>query len=310
MDLRSFADAFAGRVEREGLACEGVIVSEGFEKVAERRWSPDRPRNIYSHTKSFTATAAGIAIAEGKLSLSDTLADCFPESVPENADERIYRITLRDLLTMSSGFGKPYLMGGNGFTGRRGGEGMPDLVGYMLSRPIKENPGERFEYSTADSILAGRMIEKKTGVMLQQYVYERILRPMGLPFPIWECCPIGHAIGGGGMFLRLAEMMTLGQLYLNGGVWSDGASIVPREFIAEATKKQIDNEDGKDYWRCGYGYQFWLSPYPDSYRADGAFGQITTVLPREGAVIAIQCPEEGDFGRVRLALHEEISARI
>ncbi|MCI7099739.1 MAG: hypothetical protein MR966_12735, partial [Lachnospiraceae bacterium] len=48
-------------------------------------------------------------------------------------------------------------------------------------------------------------------------------------------------------------------------------------------------EPSADPWHVGYGYQFWISPYPGSYRADGAFGQITTILPEKGLVVSIQC---------------------
>ena len=53
-----------------------------------------------------------------------------------------------------------------------------------------------------------------------------------------------------------------------------------------------------------------MSPYPDAYRADGAFGQITTVLPRRGMVVSIQCPETGDFPKVQAALHEEFLSQL
>ena len=73
----------------------------------------------------------------------------------------------------------------------------------------------------------------------------------------------------------------------------------------KAGAKHIDTNDvPNDPWRCGYGYQFWCSPYPGAYRADGAFGQITTILPEQGLVVAIQCPEIGDFATVKRSLHE------
>ena len=102
------------------------------------------------------STAVGLAIADGKLSLDDRLAEFFPEAVPENAQPELFEIRLRHLLMMSSGFHEPYLMGAN----RRAGVGAPDYVKYMLSRPVKVQPGSEFVYSTADSILAGRMVER------------------------------------------------------------------------------------------------------------------------------------------------------
>lgn len=79
---------------------------------------------------------------------------------------------------MSSGFHEPYLMGAN----RRAGVGAPDYVKYMLSRPVKVQPGSEFVYSTADSILAGRMVEKAVGKRLSEYLYERFLNPSDRAF--------------------------------------------------------------------------------------------------------------------------------
>jgi CubicO group peptidase (beta-lactamase class C family) len=124
---------------------------------------------------------------------------------------------------------------------------------------------------------------------------------------------MGHPCGGGGMCLTLDDMAKLGQLYLNEGVWN-GKKIVSLDWIKQATSKQIDTpvQDDND-WLCGYGYQFWLSPYSNAYRADGAHGQVTTVLPAAQLVVSIQCPEDFDnnmenqnFSKVRKVLHEEI----
>lgn len=64
------------------------------------------------------ALAVGFAVSEGKLSLADRLCDCFPEAVPDGAPPALLRVTLRDLLTMSSGFGRPYLMIAGGVRAR------------------------------------------------------------------------------------------------------------------------------------------------------------------------------------------------
>lgn len=301
MRLEKIFHEFIEYSEREKLYIEGIAIADEVQVLMEHHFIPDLPRNIYSHTKSYMATAAGIAMEEGKLSLDNRLADFFPEYLPKQADSRLSEITLRNLLTMSSGFHKPYLMGKD----RREGTGMPDYMEYMMSRPIICEPGSRFLYSTADSILAGRMIEKAVGMRLGGYLYEKLFRKLNQGWPQWENDPQGHPIGGGGMHMTLIDMMKLGQLYLAGGIWK-GEQLVSNNWIQEATKKQIDTEGEEDIWKCGYGYQFWMSPYPKAYRADGAYGQITTVLPEQNLVVAVQCPEYGDFEKVKQALHTKI----
>ncbi|MDO4293410.1 MAG: serine hydrolase [Eubacteriales bacterium] len=292
--------SFVQKVYEKRLGVEAVAVADTERILLEHHFTPDKARNIYSHTKSYMSTAAGIAISEGKLSLEDKLADFFPGSLPKNPQPELFDITLRHLLTMSSGFHHAYLMNAD----RRAGVGAPDYMSYMLSRKVEVKPGSAFVYSTADSILAGRMIEKAVGMRLSAYLYEKLFRHLGQGFPMWENDPEGHPIGGGGMFMKLSDMMKLGQLYLANGKWQ-GSQLVEPAWIREAVSCQIETpNEKKDKWVCGYGYQFWLSPYPGSYRADGAYGQITTVLPQKGLTVAVQCPEEGNFEQVKEALHE------
>ena len=290
---------FVKRAEAEGLKVEAAAVADGEKILFEHHFAPDKARNIYSHTKSYTVSAVGMAVSDGALSLDTRLADVFRSRVPDGADEALGEIRLRHLLTMSSGFGEALLMNAQ----RRAGVGAPDQLAYMLSRSVKEKPGTRFVYSSADSILAARMLEEATGRRIGEYLYERLFFKLGQGWPLWEHCPQGHANGGGGIHMRLADMLKLGQLYLNGGVWK-GERILDGAWVRECTSKQIDTPASDDVWSCGYGYQFWISPYPNSYRADGAYGQVTTVLPKAGLVTAVQCPEEGDFAAVKAALHE------
>ena len=307
MQYEGIMEEFVGRALAEELPIEAVAVADERELLFKHCFVPERARNIYSHTKSYMATAAGIAIDEGRLDLDARLADAFEEYVPQQPDDRLLRIRLRDLLTMSSGFGKPLLMGAD----RRAGAGFPDYIAYMMSQPMEYEPGERFVYSTADSILAGRMVEKAVGKHLGEYLYERLFSRLGQGWPLWENCPMGHPIGGGGMHMSISDMLKLGQVYLAEGLWQ-GERIVSEKWVKEATGFRISTGDGSDgnIWNCGYGYQFWLSPYPGSFRADGAYGQITTVLPDKGLVVAIQCPEAGDFDRVKTAVHEQIFTRL
>ena len=307
MNVEHLFQDFVEYVRDRQLFVEAVAVADENRVLLEHHFVPDHTRNIYSHTKSYMATAVGMALAEGRLTLEDRLADYFPESVPEDPDPRLLQITLRDLLTMSSGFGHPYLMGDD----RRQGIGFPDYMAYMMHLPMEQTPGTVFEYSTADSILAGRMVEKAVGENLAAYLYPRLFQKLGQGWPQWENDPMGHPIGGGGMYMSVRDMMKLGQLYLAGGTWQ-GERLLDSGWVREATRKQIETpqtENG-DIWRCGYGYQFWCSPYPKAYRADGAFGQVTTVLPENGLVIAVQCPEWGDFEKVKQALHTEIFSQL
>lgn len=159
MHVKNLFQDFVAYVKEQQLFVEAVAVADEKRVLMEHHFVPDHARNIYSHTKSYMVTAVGMALAEGRLTLEDRLTDYFPEYVPEDPDPRLLQITLRDLLTMSSGFGHAYLMGDD----RRRGVGFPDYMEYMMHLPMEQTPGTAFEYSTADSILAGRMVEKAVG---------------------------------------------------------------------------------------------------------------------------------------------------
>ena len=292
---------FVCRANREKEPVEAISVLLHNREVASYRWVDDRARDIYSHTKSFVSIAVGIAIEEGLLNLETRLAEIFPEDAAKNSDPRIHRITLRDLLMMASGFGVPLL---NNYSS------IPEnCLDYLMTRPILDTPGTKHVYSNGDTTLIGLMLEKTTGVSLGEYMYEKVLKPMDIPKPEWRKLPSGQEFGAGGMVLRLSDMMKLGQLCLAGGVWQ-GKRIVSEEWIREATKKQIDTLPS--LWNCGYGYQFKRSPYPDSYRAAGLFGQVTTVLPQIDAIVGIQCGENvsGSWEPIRLMLHEEVLSKM
>lgn len=289
---------FIERMKIENPGIEAIALGNQEEVLLEHHFVQVHSRNIYSHTKSFMSTAAGIALAEGALTLEDPLVKYFPEKVPDVHQKWLREIRFRHLLTMSSGFGQAYLM----IDDRRKGIGMPDYLEYMLSRPVQKKPGTEFDYSTADSHLAGLMLAKAVGKRLDVYLYEKLFQPLGIGYPVWECDPQGNVNGGSGLILNITDMMKLGQLYLADGMWK-GERLLSSLWIKEATRKQIDTKGG-DSWDCGYGYQFWMMPQKHAYRADGAYGQISFILPEQGYVVAIQCSEYGNFEKIKEALKE------
>lgn len=105
----------------------------------------------------------------------------------------------------------------------------------------------------------------------------RLFEPLGIRPTVWETDPAGYTFGAGGLFLSAGEMLKVGQLLLQNGRW-EGRQLIPVDYLKRASEKQIDN--GK----YGYGYLFWKGAY-DSWRADGKYGQMIVILPRQQAVI-------------------------
>lgn len=280
---------------------EAIALYQNGEMVLEHRFVPPDERAIHSHTKSFVATAAGIAIDEGKLRLDTKILDLFPEYLSAITDERVKKLELQHFLKMSSGFGGGFIMQNE----RRKGEAFPDYMRFLLSKPLVDEPGTKFCYSNADSHMVACMVERAVGEPLLIYCYNKIFSKLGIVYPVWETDPKGTPFGGSGLYLDILDMMKLGILYLNKGKWN-GEQIVSDDWVDLAAKKHIDTgwEGG---WSNGYGYQLWtIEQQPDAYRFDGAYGQYSIVLPKENAVLATQCSEHYEAWKMKQALLDYI----
>ncbi len=280
---------------------EAVVLYQNGEYVLEHRFIPPNERAIHSQTKSFVATAAGIAIDEGKLSLDTKILDLFPEYESIITDERVKTLNLEHFLKMSSGFGGGFIMQDD----RRKGVAYPDYIKYLLSKPLVNEPGTKFCYSNADSHMIACMVERAVGEPLMIYCYDKIFSKLGIVYPVWETDPKGTPFGGSGLYLDILDMMKLGILYLNKGKWN-GEQIVSESWVNLATKKQIDT-DWEGGWSKGYGYQLWtIEQKPNAFRFDGAYCQYSVVLPEENAVLATQCSEFQEAWKVRHAILDQV----
>ena len=268
IQLASFIDAATP------LRALGVVVSQNGREIARHTWEGACRRNIYSASKSFTSAAVGIAIGEGLLSLDERLIDVFPEELPETVQENLEKATVRDLLTMCLGQPKAFLMG----------EDRPyyperNWVKLALAQPFLYEPGTKFVYNNVGPYLAGVLVQRRAGCSLVQYLMPRLFTPLGIQLPTWEVDPLGNTFGAGGLFLTLDELHKFGLLYLQNGSWQ-GRRLVPEGWVAESTKKQVENGG------YGYGYLFWGGRH-GSFRADGKYGQFSILIREKNAVVTV-----------------------
>jgi CubicO group peptidase (beta-lactamase class C family) len=255
------------------LLRHGNVVAEGW-------WSPygaEHPHMLFSLSKSFTSTAAGLAISEGLLSLDAPVLSFFPDETPAEPSANLVAMQLRHLLSMSTGNDEDtlrYLWGNTDGNWARA----------FLARPVEHAPGTHFVYNSGATYMVAAIVEKATGMGLLDYLQPRLFQPLGITDPTWETCPRGIAVGGWGLNIKTEDIARFGQLYLQKGVW-EGARLLPESWVEEATSKQVSNgSDPASDWNQGYGYQFWRSRH-GAYRGDGAFGQFCVVMPEQDAVL-------------------------
>ncbi len=230
---------------------------------------------LYSLSKSFTATAAGFAVAEGRLSVDDEVLKFFPADAPAEPGANLRAMRVRDLLTMSTGHQ----------------DEPPTAPGQVspasfLAHPVPHKPGTHFRYNTAATFMVSAILQQVTGQTVLEYLQPRLFAPLGILGPTWETNFQGVTLGGYGLSVRTADIAKFGQLYLQQGRWQE-KQLLPAAWVAEATARQVSNgSNPRSDWDQGYGYQFWRCRH-GAYRGDGAFGQYCLVLPEQDAVVAI-----------------------
>lgn len=274
--------AFLLAAEQNDCGLHSFMLLRHGHVVAEGWWAPyepDAPHMLFSLSKSFTSTAIGLAVAEGRLSVDDPVLAFFPAEAPRRPSANLAAMRVRHLLSMSTGHDHDTM---EHLHRRRDG----DWATAFLARPVAHEPGTFFLYNTGASYMLSAIIQRATGQTLLAYLRPRLFEPLGIANPTWETCPRGVNTGGFGLSAATEDIARFGQLYLQRGAWQ-GRQLVPEAWVAQASAKQIANDANTEPdWQQGYGYQFWRCRH-GAYRGDGAFGQFCVILPEQDAVIAI-----------------------
>ncbi|WP_274651310.1 serine hydrolase domain-containing protein [Paenibacillus humicola] len=278
--------AFLQAVEYNGIEMHSFMIVRHGAVAAEGAWAPyalNRPHMLFSLSKSFSSTAIGFAVQEGRLTVDDLVIDLFPEYVTEAIAANMSGLRLRHLLSMSTGHDVE-----TGAIQRQQPEG--DFVKAFLETPIAFTPGTHFLYNSGASYMLSAIITKLTGQTLVDYLKPRLFDPLGIAHTEWDTCPLGRNIGASGLQTTNEAIAKFGQLYLQKGMWN-GRRLLSEAWVEEASAAHIPTsepeKEGENDWACGYGYQFWRCKYRGAYRGDGAFGQMSIVLPEQDAVIAL-----------------------
>jgi CubicO group peptidase (beta-lactamase class C family) len=259
-----------------------LILQRHGVRVAQGWWTPygpQHPHQLFSLTKSFTSTAVGLAVAEGRLSVNDTVLSFFPDDAPARPSAHLADLRVRHLLTMTVGHDKEP-------SGQMMERADGNWMRGFLEHPIPHPPGTRFLYNSAASYVLSAIVSVLTGRSVLDYLQPRLFDPLGIARPTWTTCPQGISIGGWGLHLKTEDIARFGQLLLQGGMWR-GRRLLPGAWIEQATARQVSNapNDNPD-WEQGYGYQFWRCQH-GAVRGDGAFGQFCILMPDQDAVLAL-----------------------
>jgi CubicO group peptidase (beta-lactamase class C family) len=200
----------------------------------------------------------------------------------KNVDDRKRRITLRHALTMSTGLDWNEEVA---YDDPRNDadlmEATDDWVKYVVDRPMAQEPGKLFNYSSGVSELLAYIFQKETGQDIEAYGEKYLFAPLGMQH-YWKRSPMGLVDTEGGLFLRSTDLAKVGYLYLHDGMW-DGKQIVSTDWVKQSLAPFMEAEEG-----FKYGFKWWLLPRTDRtgyvWMARGFGGQRLMVFPEENMI--------------------------
>ncbi|MBB2911288.1 CubicO group peptidase (beta-lactamase class C family) [Streptosporangium becharense] len=294
MDNRTLTDRLARIVEQgrvPGLhavvaARHGEVILEHYgegedfrmgEPLGHVRFTPDTLHDVRSVTKSVVGLLYGIALADDRVpEPHEPLLRHFPEYPDLVGDPRRAALTIEHALTMTLGLewdeSAPYTSPANSEIAM---ELAPDRFRYILERPVVEEPGTRWSYCGGASALVARLVERGTGLVLEEFARARLFEPLGIERFEWSTGADGVALAASGLRLTPRGLLAVGRLVLDGG-----RDVVPASWLAEALYPRVRTDRGS-----GYGYQWYVG---DTWvGAFGNGGQRIYVAPELDLVVAV-----------------------
>lgn len=280
----------------------GKVIAEGW-------WNPyrsDLKHTLYSTSKSFTSTAIALAVKENRISIEDKVISFFPEYLPDTVSPFLSELTIKDLLSMSTG------------QRRESSTTTGEWIRDFLATPVPIKPGTIYRYSSMASFMLSAIVQKVTGEKVIDYLTPRFFVPLGIEGADWETNPEGINTGGWGLRLKTEDLAKFGQFYLQKGKWN-GKQILPEKWVEEATSLKIyqnaemtqAQRDSSHDGLQGYCYQFWRARH-NSYMANGAFGQFVLIMPEKDAVVIFTAESPDMWGELDMVwkylypgIHEE-----
>lgn len=261
---------------------DGLLIFRNNKLIYENYfhgYSNDVMHNMFSAGKSMTSILTGIAIDKGFLGLQSEVTFLLPEyDSYKNPDPRKNKITVEDLLNMTSGLQCEDWVQHTEAQMQKS----KDWVKFTLDLPMANDPGTHGSYCTGCAVILGRLIENTSGLSLEKFANKYLFDRLNIKSYKWHIMPDGRPSGGGLCFLTPRDMAKLGLLMLNDGMYNE-QQIVSKEWVEQSSQSKV-----KLLAFDGYGYLWWKQAFTndiETYFADGNGGQQIFVVPSQEMVI-------------------------
>jgi CubicO group peptidase (beta-lactamase class C family) len=271
--------AVARLVEQVGtVKQDSLLVIRHGKIVADAYYAPYAPNirhDLRSVTKSFIGTLTAIEVKEGLLdSVDHPILDLFADKHIANVDDAKKAMTVQNMLDMTSGLAWDE----DAYTSDEPISRMyksPDPTEFVLSQPMSDPPGARFDYNGGNPYVLSATITKKTGRDALDFARDELFKPLGISSVRWgEADEQGVTDGESRLNLTPHDMAKLGYLYLHQGSW-DGQQIIPSSWVDRVRQGPVTAAHGFHYANL-----WWSLPDKDAFMARGRHSQIILVLPK------------------------------
>lgn len=265
--MSRFLEEFAQKIREKNvnlytiaeIRTNGIAESITLQKA-------NRCQDSYSVAKAFAVAGVGLLYDRGLIRTEERIPDILGELCPPNMDPHWNDITLhmvmRHFCGLPGGFLDIDVHNANQFGS--------DYLSYMLSYPIDRDPAAASIYTDGAYYLVGRIVEKRAGMPLDSFLWKELFFPMEFLEMAWSRCPLGHPMGATGLYIRTEDMVKLGGLFLNRGMWK-GQRLLSEEWIQTVLDRQ---------------YEFHPLGHGGSYGKGGMCGQMLMVIPEHNRAVA------------------------